>query len=160
MRQESVGIGRVLLAAVLLMIVSQVVHTVGAFSAMGYYQDPEYVSVWSKLMMPEPGPPPPEFMWTSLAFAFITGLLFALVYNAVRGGVSGESPAMKGLMFGWLVFVVAGIPAALAMYLTINVPPGLILMWTGQALLIYLVGGLITGAVVRPGAAPTAEAAS
>ena len=153
MREGRAGIGRVLLAAVLFMIMSQVVRTVGAFGAMGFYEDPEYFGVWSKLMMPEPGPPPPEFMCTGVAFGFITGLLFALVYRAVRPGVAGETPAAKGLMFGWLVFVVAGIPAALGTYLTLNVPATLILVWTAEGFLINLLGGLITGAIVRTTAA-------
>jgi hypothetical protein len=51
---------------------------------MKYYQMPAFFGVWSKLMMPNAGPPPPEFMIVSLVMTFYSGVALALIYYYVR----------------------------------------------------------------------------
>ena len=49
-------------------IVSQIIHSIEAFATMDFYLDPNYFGVWSKIMMPGPGPPPAEFYYYSIDY--------------------------------------------------------------------------------------------
>jgi hypothetical protein len=134
----------VLISAVLFLIVSQIVHILFSFVGMGYYLDPAYADVWSKIMMPGPGPPPAEFYYYSIAFGFITALIYVIVYTKFKSAVPGDTPAKKGLNYGiWLIFIAGTIPGYLAMYLLINLPIALIGIWAAESLIIALLGGII-----------------
>ena len=99
-------------------------------------------------MMPAAGPPPLSFMLYSLLFSFIAGVLFSLVYATIKTGVPASNNTKKGLFYGLLVFLVAGVPGALSMYLLINLPSMLIVFWTLENFVIYLVNGLITAKII------------
>ncbi len=139
----------VLAVAVMYVVISQLVFMLGAYADMAYYMDPAYYSVWSKLMMPSAGPPPIEFTATSVAFGIISGLLFALVYSVVKGSVPGKEWGNKGLMYGFLVFLIAGIPSTLSLLLLINLPPGLVLSWMLQGFVTYLLAGLVAAKLLK-----------
>jgi len=94
-------------------------------------------------MMPAAGPPPVSFTMYSIAFGLIGGILISLVYGVIKGGIPGNTLAKKGLVYGLLLFLVAGIPGSLAMFLLINLPVMLILLWAIEGLIIYLLGGMI-----------------
>jgi len=140
---------RILVAALLFMLVGQIVHTVGAMATMGYYMDERYAAIWSRVMMPKPGPPPVSFHIYSIVFGFIAGIMFAFVYAVVRPSVPGSSAAAKGLVYGLLIFLVAAVPSYLTLFLLINVPPGLLRMWTACDLVVYLIAGMLTAVVER-----------
>lgn len=140
---------RVIVAAIVYTIVAQIIHTIGAFLEMGYYYIEEYFPVWSKIMMPTAGPPPMSFYVYSISFAFVSGLMFALVYAFIKHGLPNKSIVNRGLIYGVLVFMVAGIPCLLAMYLLINLPLMLLVSWAVQDLVIYLLMGVITAYIVR-----------
>jgi hypothetical protein len=149
--------GRVLLSGVLFAIVAWVIHMLGAMLAMGYYKLPEYASVWSKAMMPAANAAPPlSFSIYTLLIGFVGGILFAIVYDVLMGGVPGKK-TNKGLAFGFLVFLVAGIPGYLGMILTINIPAGLAGMWLLENLVIYLLGGMIVAWLIRSNKEATAR---
>jgi len=154
MKLDMPDLKNVAVFAVLMTIVSFVIHTIEAIATMGYYTNPAYLQVWSKVMMPVAGPPPPEFTYLSLAFAFVTWVLFAMVYVKLGGLVSGKDKLNKlkqGLKFGLYAFMLAGIPGALSMYLLINLPPSLIVIWAFTGLVIDLIGG-VAAAKTIPGA--------
>lgn len=138
-----INIGKLMLSAVLFLVIAQIIHSLCAFLGMCYYMDPTYCQVWSKIMIPTPGPPPPSFMLYSILFNFIGGLLFSLVYVVIKSGVPGTSNIKKGLMYGLLIFLVAGIPGSLALILLINLPLCLISLWLVEGLIIDLLGGII-----------------
>jgi len=140
---------RILAVAILYAIVSEIVMTLGAMVDMSYYYDPSYFGVWSKLMMPTAGPPPAEFYYTGIIFQLVTGFLFALVYRVIRGSVPGKGWKNKGLMYGFLVFLVAGIPTTMTLYLLINLPVGLLLSWMLQSLVVYLIMGLVAAKLLK-----------
>lgn len=129
-------------------VIAQIVHTAGAMLMMKYYQDPAYFAVWSRLMMPAEGPPPPSFTYFSLSFGLVGGILFALVYDIVRSSFAGETYARKGLYFGALVFLVSGIPGFLSLYLLINLPAVLLLEWAFEGLLVDLAAGVAVARVI------------
>jgi len=139
---------KVIAAAIVFMIISQIIHTIEAQLTMDYYTDPTYFPVWSKIMMGEVGLAP-EFMYYSLAFAFITGLLFSGVYTVFEKGVPGKTIAKKGVNYGLLIWLVGGIPSSLVMFLLVNVPVDLIAYWTVSALIINLLAGVAVARIVK-----------
>jgi len=138
-----ISLWRVLASGVLFAIVAQVLHTVCAFLAMSFYTNPDYFSVWSKIMMPAAGPPPAYFYVYSLLFGLLGGILFALVYTVIKGGIPVKAIAKKGLFYGFLVFLVGGVPGYLALILLVNLPFALIIIWAAETLVINLLGGMI-----------------
>jgi predicted neutral ceramidase superfamily lipid hydrolase len=134
----------ILISAVLFLAVSQIVHQLFAFAGMGYYTDPAYAGVWSKIMMPGPGAPPAEFYYLSIAVGFITALIYVVVYNKIRAAIPGKTLMNKGLNYGlWIIFILGTVPGYLAMYLLINLPAGLVALWAAESLVIALVGGIV-----------------
>ena len=140
---------RILAVAILYVMVSEIVMTLGAMADMSYYMDANYFAVWSKLMMPAAGPPPAEFYYTGIIFQLVTGFLFAIVYKVIKGSVPGKGWKNKGLMYGFLIFMVAGMPATMTLYLLINLPAGLLLSWMLQSLVVYLIMGLVAAKLVK-----------
>ena len=140
---------KIIVAAIVFMIISQVIHTIESFITMSYYTDQTYFPVWSKIMMPTAGPPPIEFYYYSLTFAFITGLLFTGVYTVVAKGVLGKTLVKKGLIYGLLIWLVGGIPGYLAMVLLINLPVDLIAYWAVTGLIINLLGGVAIAKIAK-----------
>jgi hypothetical protein len=146
---EKISFWRILAAGILYAIVSQVINTLGAFFSMGYYLMEEYFPVWSKVMMPAAGPPPSSFYVYSICFGVLMGMLFAIVYSVIKSGVPGRTAVKKGLVYGLLVFLVAGIPLSLTMYLLIYLPAGLLWIWAVTSLIAYLVSGVITAKICK-----------
>jgi hypothetical protein len=138
---------KILLTLVLLVLVGQVVHTVEAMCTMNYYTDPAYCAVWSKIMMPNAGPPPASFFYYSLGFALIGWCLFMFVYAVVRPAVPGAAGWQKGAMYGLLIWLVASLPGMLSMILLVNLPLGIVVAWLVSALIINLINGAINGAI-------------
>lgn len=132
------------IAVILLTIVAQIIHTLGASFSMNYYTNPDYFPVWSKIMMPYAGPPPASFMLWALGLGLLTWIIFVAVYKIVKAGIPGNSPVVKGLAFGLLVFLISGFSGSVSLFLMINLPLGLIISWAVEGLLILLVNGVIT----------------
>ena len=139
---------KIILAAIVFMIVAQVIHTIESMLTMNYYTDPAYATVWSKIMMPTAGPPPTEFYYYSLTFIFITGLFFTVVYTVFEKSVPGNTFVKKGLMYGLLMWLVGGLSGSLAMVLLINLPIDLIAYWTVSGLIIDLLAGIAIAKIV------------
>lgn len=133
----------VLVTAVVMAAVGVVVHTLETMLTMGYYVDPAYSQVWSKLMMPKAGPPPVEFMLASIAVAFFTWLFFAIAYSVLSDSIKEKNPMCRGRKFGALAFLLAGIPTTLMLWLLINLPMGIIAAWTVSSFLLYMIGGMV-----------------
>ena len=140
---------RLVAIAVLYAIIGEAVMTLGAMADMNYYMDSNYFPVWSKIMMPAAGPPPAAFMYTGIIFQLITGFFFAFVYAVLKGAVPGTGWKNRGLMYGFLVFLVAGIPTTLMLILLINLPLGLLISWLLQSLVVYLLAGLVAAKIIN-----------
>jgi uncharacterized membrane protein YeaQ/YmgE (transglycosylase-associated protein family) len=141
--KNKISTGRIIIAGIIFAVIAEIIHSIGAYASMKYYTMPEYFPVWSKIMMPSAGPPPTSFMIYGLVFSFITGFLLAMVYSVIKEGIPAKALNKKGLIFGLLLFLIAGIPGALSMYLLINLPIALIIGWTIEDLIVYLVGGIV-----------------
>ena len=133
---------KLILAAIAYTIVAQVIHTLEAFATMGYYSDPAFFAVWSKVMMPGPGAPPASFYIYSLVFGFITALIVGYGYGMVKSAIPGTG-MRKGINYGLFLFFIVGIPYFLSTYLLINLPLGLLVTWLVSGLIIFAFGGII-----------------
>lgn len=130
----------VAVAAVVFAIVAQIVHTTGAVVTMGYYTNPAYFALWSNLMMPNQGPPGTDFLIASIIVNLAVGAILAGAYLVLKPGIPGKG-LRKGINYGILLFLVAGVPGYLSTYLLLAVPAMLLLDWAVESLIIYLVLG-------------------
>ncbi|VVB58228.1 Uncharacterised protein [Candidatus Anstonella stagnisolia] len=139
----------ILVSAILFAIVAQVVNTLGAYATMGYYTDPAYFAVWSKLMMPATGAPPVEFFFLALLLAFASGIVYAGAYSILMKAIPGKTEMGKGISYGILLFVVAIVPGYLSMLLLLNLPSGLVASWGAESLVTSLIGGVLIAKFVK-----------
>jgi len=140
---------RIFLSALLFAVVSQLIHGASAYFSMNYYTDPAYFGTWSKIMMPAKGPPPPSFLALGILIGFVIGFLYTLGYLWIRHAFKGGR-LLKGISYGFLVFLIGTVPGLLALLLLINLPKGLLLVWAAENLLILLVGGIVIAFLNRP----------
>ena len=140
------GIG---LTTVSMAIIGQVIHTVESILTMGYYMDPAYFSVWSKVMMPTAGPPPTEFYVYSVAFDIIIWAIFGFAFDKLGRALGSGRVFARGLKFGTIIFLVSGLSGTLSMFLLINLPTGLIAAWTVSQLVLYLIGGVVAARLIE-----------
>lgn len=140
---------KVLVATIIFVVVSQTIHTLGAFFGMKYYLMPEYFPVWSKIMMPEPGPPPMKFTLMSIGVSVLTGLIYSLLYYTIMESVPGKNGFRRGISLGLILFFVAGLPNLLSMVLLINLPLQLVIFWLVETFLISIIAGTLMGIVIK-----------
>jgi len=136
-----------ILAAVLFTLVAMVVHAIGAVVEMPYYTMPEYLPMWSKIMMPETGPPPAVFYVISAGFSLVGSLVYVCTYGILKKSVPGKGYLKKGLSYGAMLFLISGLPGSLSMALLTNLPLPLIADWAAEMLVVFLVGGVITAKI-------------
>jgi hypothetical protein len=132
----------ILIAAVLFTIASQLIIMIESAATMDIYMMPEYFPVWSKLMMPDMGPPPAAFFAMSVLVSFALAIIYAAVFWIVRPGIPGEG-IMRGLSYGLILFFISGVPSLLGMFLLINLPAKFFIAGTVSALASSLLGGII-----------------
>jgi len=131
---------RLILAGTAFAIIGQAIHVIEAFATMQYYMLPEYWPVWSKIMMPGPGPPGTEFYAVSIVLGIVTGTLAAFVYGKVKPALPGKNALNRGFYYGLMLFMVAGLPTTFTMFLLFNVPAGLVAAWTASGLAVHMLG--------------------
>lgn len=144
---KNFSIARFLISVLVLVIITQIIYMLDGFVGMDYYTNPANAGIWSKYMMPEAGPPPASFYYMSIAFNLIGTLLFVGVYAILKKAMPGTSPSSKGFIYGLLTFLIAGVPGFLSMILLINLPLGLICLWTAEDLIVKTVGGTAAGLI-------------
>ena len=140
---------KILLAGVLFAVLAQVIHSIGAFFGMPYFTDPDYLCLWSRIMMPGAGNPPVSFYFISISFSIITGLLFSVVYYVLENHIPEKTTVKRGLVFGIMLFAVNVIPIMLSTSLIFNVPSGLVWIWALDGLIIDLLGGMLIARVLK-----------
>jgi hypothetical protein len=140
---------KLLIAAILFTLISEVVHTAESMLTMNFYTDPNYFVVWSRIMMPIAGPPPTSFYVYSIVFTFISGLIFAFVFTKVKNVIKANVWWKIGKRFGIGVWLIASIPWALTTYLLINLPPMLLVYWSITSLIIYILAGIAIAKILK-----------
>lgn len=129
---------KVIKLGLLYTLLSFVVHQIEAVLTIKYYLMPQYFGVWSKLMMPQVGPPSVDFFITSIVFSLVTGIGICLIYYYLLGHLPKQKTKrvfyFADLMLGtYLVFF------TLPTYLMFNLPPALIGFWFVSAFVIVTV---------------------
>lgn len=129
---------KVTILGLIFTLLSFVVHQIEALLTMKYYLMPEYFGVWSKLMMPKPGPPPVEFFITSVVFSMVTGVGLCLIYYYLWEHLPKDKTKrifyFADLMLGtYLVFF------TLPSYLMFNLPAQLLGFWFLSSFLIITI---------------------
>lgn len=136
------------LAAVAYMVIAEVLGTAFAFLSMDYYTNPQYFPLWSEIMMPNNGSPGADFYAYSIIFDTIVGAAFAYAFLLTKQALIAKKPFKAdrfwqlGLKYGVFLFGVAQVPGFFAMYLTLAIPLGLLLVWLVQGLAISLAFGV------------------
>ncbi|MFA4982926.1 MAG: hypothetical protein WC588_01790 [Candidatus Micrarchaeia archaeon] len=128
--------------------ISQIVYFFGATFDMGYYTDPANAQIWSKVMMPDAGPPPMEFYLLSLMLGFATGLLYALAFTFVHRSIKAKNALETGLRFGLFIFAMVSVTGFVSMSLLLAIPAGLQFSWLVQGLVTSLASGLVYAKVM------------
>jgi hypothetical protein len=148
---------RFLFAVILFTVVAQIIHTLGAILTMGYYMDPAYFDVWSRIMMPTAGPPPVKFFFLSIDLGLISSIIYVYAYVRLNKSIPGKGWIRNGLNFGALLFLLGVLPGMLSLVLLINLPLLLVLEWIGEGLIVMLIGGMITARLMGGMESPKVE---
>lgn len=144
----------IVIGGILFTIASQVVMMGEVLVTMDVYMMPEYFPVWSKLMMPDMGPPPGEFYAISITLSFCLALLYSGAFYVLRAGIPGTG-IRKGISFGVILFLLSCLPSMLGMWMLINLPEKFFIAGLAFGLVNYLAGGALIGwAFERFGSTP------
>lgn len=145
---KEISIKKVLLTSVIFTVISFVLHQVEAILTMKYYLMPQYFGIWSKLMMPSFGPPPPQFMITSLIFTFVTGISVTLIYYYLKDHLPVERKR-RIFYFADLMAATSFVFSTLPMYLMFNVPVALLISWFVSNFVILTLGSLVMVKIIK-----------
>ena len=140
---------RIILAGIICMAISFAINMVSSMLTIGFYKDSAYYQVWSRIMMPTAGPPPWYFSLYAIAFSLIGGILIAVVYSFVKSAFKQKSAVKRGLFYGFLLFLVAGIPPMLSMILLINLPLMLVISWMIMSAVVFLLDGMVVAKLIK-----------
>ena len=125
---KEINWGKIFLVGLLYTVFAVVVRQVEVALTMPYYVDPAYFGLWSRLMMPKAGPPPAEFMITSLVFTFAGGVSIAVIYYYLKD-ILPKQFLKRVFFFADLMIGFSFIFFTLPTYLLFNVPLGLHVIW-------------------------------
>lgn len=140
--------GKVLLFSVIFAVISYVIHAIEAMLTIKYYMMPQYSGLWSKLMMPSAGPPPPAFTITSIVFAFVTGISVAMIYYYLRDHLPPVG-FKRAFYFADVLVATSFLFFTLPAYLMFNVPVGILVSWFISGFVILTIGSWILVKMVK-----------
>ena len=136
---------RILSASLAFLVISQLLHVVGLFITMDYYGQADYYGIWSPLLISasnlNTGIP---FFYTNMVLGFIGAVLFVVVFTVLGRSLRGGA-VESGMMFGLLVFLVAIVPDSFSVFMLLNVPLEIIIFWTLESFIIFILGGAFAG---------------
>ncbi|KKP61353.1 MAG: hypothetical protein UR54_C0003G0004 [Candidatus Roizmanbacteria bacterium GW2011_GWA2_34_18] len=132
---------KILLVGLIYTVFTTVIRQLEVVLTMKYYQMSQYFGVWSKLMMPNAGPPPPSFMIMSLVFTLYSGISLAVVYYYIRN-LLPKLFWKRVFFFADLMIAASFIFFTLPCYLLFNLPPQLLLSWFISGFIILVLTSL------------------
>ena len=91
----NINFKQVAISSIVFLIISQIINSITAVFTMSYYTNPEYFSLWSKLMMPANGPPGTEFFLASIVIDIIIGIILAGSYSLLAVAIPSKG-SQKG----------------------------------------------------------------
>lgn len=132
----------VLMSGLLYSLIALFIRQIEMMMTMGYYKDPAYFAVWSKLMMPTQGPPPLAFFIESLLFTYATGVTLAAIFEFTKP-LFGKKYWEKVIGFTDITVGLMIVFGFFPMYLLINLPLGLIVTWFISGWVTVLLGAMV-----------------
>lgn len=87
-------------------------------------------------------------MWISALIALITSILFVWAYAVLYKGIPGKK-VMKGINFGFLMWIVGALSGMITMPFYMTVATTVIIYWIVQALVFNVIRGIIIGAMYK-----------
>lgn len=139
---------RILLSGLIFAVIGSLIHIIEPVLTIQYYMMPQYFPVWSKLMMPNAGPPPTEFYILSFLSAIVSGVILAWFYNWVKKLLPKDFWRRVGSFTG-LVLLLDILFWALPTVLLINLPAAVIFSWTVSTVLATLLGTMVFVKVLK-----------
>lgn len=140
--------GRVFLVGFLYTVIATVVRQTEMIWTLKYYMMPQYFGVWSKSLMPTAGPPPPEFMITSLILTFATGMAIAIIYHYLKDYLP-KGFWHRSTFFADVLVSTSFIFFSLPVYLLFNVPIALLGWWFVSSFVILFLTSTIIVKIIR-----------
>jgi uncharacterized membrane protein len=140
--------GKVLLIGLLYTIIATVIRQLEVLWTMKYYTRPEYFGVWSKLMMPTAGPPPFEFMVTSMILTFASGMALTIIYYYLKDYLP-TGFLRRATFFADVLVSTSFIFFTLPVYLLFNVPVALLGWWFVSTFIVLLATSILIVKVVK-----------
>ena len=132
----------IIIGGILFAVASQIILMGEMIATMDIYMMPEYFPVWSKLMMPDMGPPPAIFYAISISVSIGLALLYSTIFHILRDGIPGTG-VRKGLNYGILIFLLSSLPSMLGMWMLINLPVKFFIAGLVFGIIHYLIGGVV-----------------
>jgi uncharacterized membrane-anchored protein len=99
-------------------------------------------------MMPSAGPPPFDFMITSLVMTFVSGISLALIYYYLRGHLPANK-MQRTFYFADLMVATSFIFFTLPVYLMFNVPLVLLVSWFITSFIILLADSFLLVKIIK-----------
>lgn len=140
--------GKVLLVGLLYTIIATVVRQLEVIWTMKYYTQPQYFGVWSKLMMPTAGPPPLEFMVTSMILTFASGMGLAIIYYYLKDYLP-KGFWHRATFFADVLVSTSFIFFTLPVYLLFNVPVALLGWWFVSTFVVLFLASILIVKTIR-----------
>jgi hypothetical protein len=134
---------KLVLCGIIFAVIAQIVHSIGVFLSLRYYQSPDFSQVFNPLMISQQGPPPSEFILLALVFGIIQGVFVSYLYLVLKKGVPGKTVLHKGLIYGNIIFIITTVSGSFAMILMVNLPLAIVGAWAVENLITYLLSGMI-----------------
>lgn len=139
---------KIVAAGFIYVVIATIIRQIEVALTMNYYTDPQYFGVWSKLMMPKAGPPPAEFFLLSLSFTFITGVVLAVFYEFIKS-LLPQDFWKKAIWFSKINIILTLVFSFLPLYLLINLPLQLLLIWFVTGSLTLVIYAAVLGRIMK-----------
>lgn len=134
--------GKVMLVGIIYTVVTMIVRQVESMMTLKWHQMPEYSGVWSKLMIPSAGPPPPEFFIVSTVATFLTGVSLCVVYHYLKEYLP-KNQWQRACYFADLLVATSFIFFTVPVYMLFNVPLILIGSWFISGFILNLIASVL-----------------
>ena len=133
--------GKILIAAIVISIVSAVYGglTCGWLFRGSYNLEP--TNIWR----PMEGPPGGLFY----IGMFLLNLILAGVYSLLSGALPGKAAVTKGIVFGFIVWLVGILPGMFFTSLFMTIANEVVLYWTISDLVLLLLKGMIIAPICK-----------
>jgi len=140
--------GKVLLIGLLYTVISTIVRQAEIIWTMKYYTRPEFFAVWSKLMMPTAGPPPFEFMVTSMILTFAIGVALTIIYYYLKDYLP-KGFWHRATYFADILVSTSFVFFTLPVFLLFNVPVALLGWWFVSTFIVLLATSILIVKIVK-----------